>query len=70
MFVVLTATPREDLPVPNEPFSFGTLEFAQALGDFASLDAKGRRAVHVHLPAPDRRYVRTVAEALLRRLSN
>jgi glucose-6-phosphate isomerase len=53
VFVLITATPAEDLPIPGEAFSFGTLELAQALGDFASLDATGRRAVHVHLPAPE-----------------
>jgi hypothetical protein len=53
VFVLITATPAEDLPIPGEAFSFGTLELAQALGDFASLDATGRRAVHLHLPAPE-----------------
>src|SRR2546427_890869 len=38
VFVLLTATPRVDLAIPGEVFSFGTLELAQALGDFASLD--------------------------------
>ena len=52
---------------PGEPFSFGTLELAQALGDFASLDAAGRRALHVHLPAPDPRCC-AAAETLLARL--
>ena len=65
VFVLISATPRTDLAIPGEPFSFGTLELAQALGDFASLDATGRRALHVHLPAPDRRLVREVADALL-----
>ena len=50
VFVLVTATPREDCRFPAQPFSFGTLELAQALGDFASLDATGRRALHVHLP--------------------
>ena len=50
MFVLITATPSADLEIPGEPFTFGTLELAQALGDFASLDAAGRRALHVHLP--------------------
>ena len=68
VFVLLTATPRMDLPIPGEVFSFGTLELAQALGDFASLDATGRRALHVHLPAPDRRLIREVADALFLRL--
>ena len=55
VFVLISATPREDVAIPGEPFSFGTLELAQAIGDFASLDAAGRRAVHAHLPSPDRR---------------
>jgi glucose-6-phosphate isomerase len=52
VFIMVTATPADDLPIPGEAFSFGTLESAQALGDFASLDAAGRRALHVHLPVP------------------
>jgi len=64
----MTATPRIDIPIPGERFSFATLELAQALGDFASLDAARRRALHVHLPSPDRRLVRQVADALLARL--
>jgi glucose-6-phosphate isomerase len=52
VFLLLTA-PGQDLPVPGEPFSFGVLELAQALGDLASLDQTGRRALHVHLPRPD-----------------
>ena len=68
VFVLLSATPHGDLAIPGEVFSFGTLELAQALGDFASLDATGRRAVHVHLPAPDRHFIRKVADELLLRL--
>src|SRR4029078_2533637 len=55
VFVVITATPVEDVAIPGETFSFGTLELAQGLGDFASLDATGRRAIYVHLPSPDHR---------------
>jgi glucose-6-phosphate isomerase len=68
VFVIISATPRVDVPVPDEPFSFGTLEYAQALGDFASLEATGRRALHVHLPSPDRTLLRHVTDALLSRL--
>jgi len=53
VFVLITATPQADVDIPEQPFTFGTLELAQALGDFASLDATGRRAMHLHLPAPD-----------------
>ena len=65
VFVLVSATPAADLAIPGEPFSFGTLEFAQALGDFASLDATGRRALHVRLPSPDRRLLHDVADRLL-----
>jgi glucose-6-phosphate isomerase len=53
VFLVVTAEPDEDLPIPGEPFSFGVLEMAQAAGDFQSLDRVGRRALHVHLPRRD-----------------
>jgi glucose-6-phosphate isomerase len=53
VFVLISHTPADDLDVPGQPFTFGTLELAQALGDFNSLDAAGRRALHVHLPSPD-----------------
>ncbi len=68
VFVLLTAETDEDLPIPGESFSFGTLELAQALGDFASLDATNRRALHVHLPRQDPALVREVADALLARV--
>jgi glucose-6-phosphate isomerase len=68
VFVLVTATPRTDLPIPGENFSFGTLEMAQALGDFASLDATRRRALHVHLPSPDRARLHQVLDALVDRL--
>jgi hypothetical protein len=58
------------MAIPNQPFTFGTLEQAQALGDFASLDATGRRALHVHLPAPDRATLHRIAELLLNRIEN
>ena len=53
VFVLISTTPAADLDIPGLPYTFGTLEFAQALGDFNSLDATGRRAIHVHLPTPD-----------------
>ncbi len=68
VFLVLSATPRQDVAIPGEPFSFATLELAQALGDFTSLDQASRRALHVHLPAPDRRLVSDLANVLLARL--
>ena len=57
VFLLITGAPEADVDIPGEPFTFGTLERAQALGDFASLDAAGRRVVHAHLPARERRYI-------------
>jgi glucose-6-phosphate isomerase len=65
VFVIVTAEPSEDLPIPGEPFSFGVLEMAQAVGDFQSLDRAGRRALHVHLPTRDPALLQTVAAALV-----
>jgi hypothetical protein len=69
VFLLFTATPGVDIRIPGAPYSFGTLELAQALGDFSSLDATGRRALHVHIPSRRRTEVRQVAEALLARLN-
>jgi transaldolase/glucose-6-phosphate isomerase len=65
VFVLVSATPADDLPIPGEAFSFGTLELAQALGDFASLDQTGRRALHVHLPSPDPGLLDRILNAVL-----
>jgi transaldolase/glucose-6-phosphate isomerase len=65
VFVIVLAAPAEDLPIPGEPFSFGVLEAAQALGDFQSLDKAGRRALLVQLPRPDATAFSRIADALL-----
>lgn len=65
VFVVLTAPPDEDLPIPSEAFSFGTLASAQAIGDFQSLAETGRRALYVHLPGRDPNLLARVATTLL-----
>jgi glucose-6-phosphate isomerase len=68
VFVLVTAAPHFDVPIPAEPLSFATLELAQALGDFASLGATGRRALHAHLPSPAPGLIHELAGALLERL--
>jgi glucose-6-phosphate isomerase len=47
-FLQLTAEPSKDLPIPGWEESFGTLIAAQALGDLASLQRRGRRALRLH----------------------
>jgi len=65
VFILITATPDQDIPIPGAPFSFGTLELAQALGDFSSLGAAGRRVLHIHLPKPDAGLLADTLNALL-----
>ncbi len=49
VFIQITSDDAEDLPIPGEPYSFGVLKAAQALGDFLSLSKRNRRAIRVHL---------------------
>ena len=49
VFLQITADDPDDIPIPFEPFTFGTLARAQALGDFQSLESRNRRAIRVHL---------------------
>ncbi len=52
LYMQITADPEKDIQIPGEPTSFGTLERAQSLGDLEALQARGRRALRVHLPKP------------------
>ncbi len=65
VFLLITASLQTDVPIPGEAFSFGTLEQAQAIGDFTSLNAAGRRVLHAHLPSPDTQLLRSLTETLL-----
>jgi glucose-6-phosphate isomerase len=69
VFVLITAGVEHDLSIPGQPYSFGTLQLAQALGDFTSLGERRRRALHVHLPARDPRILNDVLTELLRAVS-
>jgi transaldolase/glucose-6-phosphate isomerase len=51
VFLQLTARDKTDLPVPGEPYGFGVLKQAQALGDFRSLARRDRRALRADLGA-------------------
>ena len=49
VYLQLTAEASKDLPIPGWDESFATLIAAQALGDLASLQKRGRRAMRLHL---------------------
>ena len=53
VFLQLTAEPSKDLQIPGWEESFGTLIAAQALGDLASLQKRGRRAMRLHFGSRD-----------------
>jgi len=65
VFLLVTADATSDVDIPGQPYTFQTLERAQALGDFASLDAANRRAVHMHLPSPDPRLAREAVDRII-----
>jgi glucose-6-phosphate isomerase len=49
VYLQLTGEPPADLPVPGRPYTFGTLQRAQALGDASVLAGRGRPVVRLHL---------------------
>jgi len=51
VFLQLTGDDANDLPVPGQKYTFGTVKAAQARGDFQVLAERGRRALRVHLGA-------------------
>jgi transaldolase/glucose-6-phosphate isomerase len=51
VFLQLTADVGQDLPIPGQGYSFGTLRNAQALGDLQVLRRRGRRVLRVDLGA-------------------
>lgn len=68
IFFQITADQKEDLEIPDEPYSFGILVAAQALGDMKSLCSRNRRVIRIHLgrDVEDglRRILQAVEEAL------
>jgi transaldolase/glucose-6-phosphate isomerase len=69
LFIQVTADDAEDIAIPGEGHTFGTLKRAQALGDVISLQSKGRRVVRVHMKNIEqglRRLERAVEGALAR----
>ena len=49
LFILFTGDDPEDLEVPGQPYTFGVLKRAQALGDLEALQRRGRRVVRLHL---------------------
>lgn len=54
LFVQITVDPAQDREIPGQGLTFGTLEKAQALGDYEALAARGKRILRIHLDSLDR----------------
>ena len=64
VFLQITADHAIDVEIPGQKFSFGIVIDAQAAGDFAVLEARGRRALRIHLGADVAAGLKTLAAAV------
>ena len=53
VFLQITANHERDIAIPGEPYTFGVVADAQALGDLQTLRSLGRRVAAVRLRQPD-----------------
>jgi transaldolase/glucose-6-phosphate isomerase len=69
VFLQITCDDAEDLPVPQQKFTFGIVKAAQARGDFAVLAERGRRALRVHLGKDVKKGLATIGAAVSQSLA-
>lgn len=64
VFLQITADHATDLAIPNAKYTFGVVIDAQAAGDLAVLQQRGRRALRVHLGADVAKGLNTLGIAI------
>jgi len=64
LFLQVTVDHKKDLPIPGEPYTFGVLANAQALGDLQALQSLGRHVIRIHLGSGDAISLRELADKL------
>ena len=64
VFIQITADAVKDVAIPGEPYTFGTLIRAQAVGDLQALKSHKRRAVRIHLGEDVKGGLRQLQEAV------
>ena len=64
VFLQITADHAADLAIPGQKYSFGVVIDAQAAGDLAVLESRGRRALRVHLGADIAAGLKTLSAAM------
>jgi len=69
VFVQITSAHAADVAIPGQKYSFGIVVDAQAAGDLAVLQARGRRALRVHLGADVAAGLKTLNQAFAQALA-
>ncbi len=69
LFVIIDADDPDELPIPGRRTTFGVLSTAQALGDFAALNRRGRRLIRLRLSGDLAAGLSAFHEAVLEALS-
>jgi transaldolase / glucose-6-phosphate isomerase len=64
VFLQITCDDANDLPVPQQKYTFGTVKAAQARGDFAVLAERKRRALRVHISSDVKAGLKKLAELM------
>lgn len=64
VFLQITAEHATDLAIPGQKYSFGVVIDAQAAGDLAVIESRGRRALRVHLGADIAAGLKTLSSAI------
>ena len=64
VYIMFTYEAENDLPIPGMDYGFATLQRAQALGDFRSLNDKNRRVIRVHLGKNIEQALRKINESI------
>ncbi|HLG63359.1 MAG TPA: hypothetical protein VKY19_15585 [Ktedonosporobacter sp.] len=64
VFIQITGDIKQDAAIPGEPYTFGVLKEAQALGDLFSLDSHQRRNIRIHITGDIAQGLQIVEQAL------
>lgn len=64
VFLQITADDTEELPVPEQKYTFGIVKAAQAGGDLKVLNDRGRAALRVHLSKNIAKDLKTLTSAI------
>lgn len=70
LLIQLVAEAGSAVPIPGKEYDFATLKEAQALGDFAVLQQRGRRVLRIELGRDIDRGLATLAEVISEALRN